>query len=188
MPVRLLHFTSAELAWECTTELNRECECISEPVSDNTFVGNLVSSQLRLQKPQDGDFLSSWYRVVEELTTRRLTYDTDRLPTLSGLVLMTAEQTRRSYAAGLCGEELAIGMVWLSRDIYHTGERFPCRRQEKYHAPSWSWASITGMITYDSRITKPSQRNYNFTCIWKGCKGFPYTVESESVWPCLCWP
>lgn len=90
MPVRLLHFTSAELAWECTTELIRKCKCISEPVSDNTFVGNLVSSQLRLQKPQDGDFLSSWYRVVEELTTRRLTYDTDRPPTLSGLVLMTA--------------------------------------------------------------------------------------------------
>jgi hypothetical protein len=138
MPVRLLHFTSAELAWECTTELTRECKCISEPVSDSTFVGNLVSSQLRLQKPQDGDFLSSWYRVVEEPTTRRLTYDADRLPTLSGLVPTTAEQTRRSYAAGLCGEEVAIGLLWLSRDIYHTGERFPCRRQEKYHAPSWS--------------------------------------------------
>lgn len=121
MPVRLLHFTSAELAWECTTELNCECKCISEPVSDNTFVGNLVSPQLRLQMPQDGDFLSSWYRVVEELTTRRLTYDTDRLPTLSRLVLMTAEQTRRSYAAGLCGGELAIGMLWLSKDITTQG-------------------------------------------------------------------
>jgi len=75
LPVSILHFTSAELAWECTTELNCECKLTPEPFSDSTYLGYLLSSQIQFPVLKDTDFLYKWYRVVEEFTTRRLTYD-----------------------------------------------------------------------------------------------------------------
>jgi hypothetical protein len=40
MPVSILHFTSAELAWERAIELRCECKVTPEPASINTFTGS----------------------------------------------------------------------------------------------------------------------------------------------------
>jgi hypothetical protein len=68
---------------------------------------------------------------------------------------MVERQTGRNYAAVLWEEEIALGMMWCTQDIRYTGEIYPCRKQSKYCAPSWSWASITGLIEYDPYVKNP---------------------------------
>lgn len=155
MPVSILHFTSAEMAWECATNLKCECKTEADPISMDAFTGSLISSRRPLSKSEEGEHLSHWYRLVEEFSQRRLTYESDRLPALSGLFSMVQKQTKRTYALGLWKEEMALGMMWRTRNTHHSGDEYPCKRQDTYCAPSWSWASVTGLIEYDRYVKNP---------------------------------
>ncbi|KAF2103351.1 HET-domain-containing protein [Rhizodiscina lignyota] len=85
--------------------------------------------------------LTYWRYVVSEYSQRKLTYDNDVLPALSGLASrMVNEQTGR-YLAGLWEHDLLRGMVWSAY-----GEEKELGSE--YLAPSWSWASTRRSIDW----------------------------------------
>jgi hypothetical protein len=66
-----------------------------------------------------------------------------------------------SFLAGLWKEELPLALLWRTKVNHHNMKTLMSRRQQKYYAPSWSWASVTGPIEY---IALPG-RNYSFELI-----------------------
>jgi hypothetical protein len=83
-----------------------------------------------------------WYDLVQGYTSRDLTFETDKLPAISGLAEKIRQVTGDEYLAGLWKNDLATSLCWGRRYfVYHT-------RPSAYLAPSWSWASTQGAVTY----------------------------------------
>ena len=84
-----------------------------------------------------------WPLLVMDFTCRDLTRDSDRLPALSGL----ADWMQRKddlYLCGLWASNLLFELLW---HVEASTQETHWRLVEPY-APSWSWASITGPVTY----------------------------------------
>jgi hypothetical protein len=77
--------------------------------------------------------LSIWYSAIELYSKRKLTYETDRLPAISGLAKIFSEYISHEYVAGLWKGDLLKGLCWKGYS--------PSARKVEYIAPSWSWAS-----------------------------------------------
>jgi hypothetical protein len=109
---------------------------------------NKPSTESIPSHPTFADFYSQmniyhrWYKMIEGFAGRELTYDTDKLPAISGLANKIQQVTGDVYMAGLWKKDIAAGLCW--------GARFneDVIRPLTYIAPSWSWASTKGNITY----------------------------------------
>jgi len=137
----IAHFATGELLCECLTA--QGCEC-----------------QGARLKPQRGDFQAlprdldsfcsgrNWETLVSIFTRRQITYDSDRLPALSGIAKLLA--TRRPpgdrYIAGLWTSEMPLALLW-ERDLGDSLMTIPNpSRPAGYYAPSWSWVSVIGSV------------------------------------------
>ncbi len=67
-----------------------------------------------------------------------LSYESDRLPALSGIASRFCGAGLRTYAAGLWREDLARGLLWYVGFDWISSSQRPLPLQ----APTWSWASI----------------------------------------------
>ena len=79
--------------------------------------------------------------MVEIYSSRLLTFEKDRLTALSSLARTLKDQNLGNYIAGLWSYNLPQGLAWISADP-------DARRPRYYRAPSWSWSSIEGAISY----------------------------------------
>jgi hypothetical protein len=69
---------------------------------------------------------------VQDFASRALTYDTDKLPALSGLAKEVARHTSYTYKAGLWEDEIYSDLLWRIEGKAQT--------PASYTAPSWTWA------------------------------------------------
>ena len=122
---RSLRFEKKEMSWDC--------QCFSLHESETDHYDGLRFS-LELLKPHStaSSPLSyhSWYGMVCIFTKRLLTYDTDKLPALSGLATEVAKFEKCTYYAGLWREDLASGMLWFR------GRAAELNNPSEYLAPS----------------------------------------------------
>jgi len=144
---RMLYFAKEEMYWVCST-LSR-CECKVRP-------GQAPSSLFRrpfrafqsLSTNSDVQFLRDlyfeWPLLVMDFTRRDLTRESDRLPALSGLADWMQRQTDDIYLCGLWAGALVFELLWYAE----TSTQETHRRLKEPYAPSWSWASIIGPVTY----------------------------------------
>jgi hypothetical protein len=160
---RTLHYTAAEMSWDCATSLQCECTCLAEEVERSSSTMQLRACKLMMQNPDkllrsQWTQKSMWPNFVELFTQRCLTYDTDRLHAMSGIAAMISSSQESCYLAGLWKGEFPLNLLWRTKADYHTSKTIVSRRQQSYYAPSWSWASVTGPVEY---IALPG-RSYNF--------------------------
>ncbi len=153
---RTVVFSSSELFWQCCKI--HECSCgnrLKHYTIKDTF-------EMFLKAPETGvvDGQQCWQHLIEDYTSRQLTFATDRLPALAGVASM-APFPVKDYLAGLWRTTLRRDLVWLnpvgrnSKRLTHPPDSFPTlagdgvnwRIPDKY-APSWSWASITGPVVF----------------------------------------
>ncbi|KAK0707767.1 heterokaryon incompatibility protein-domain-containing protein [Lasiosphaeris hirsuta] len=106
-----------------------------------------------------GKIRFSWNSVTRELSTRLLTYDTDKLPSIAGVastlsttrestlpitsegtLSTTSEGAQRQYCAGIWRDDLPIGFLF-----HRVGE---AKSPSGYLAPSWSWAALNGPVSW----------------------------------------
>ena len=69
------------------------------------------------------------------------------LPTPAELANTFAKAEKQPYVAGLWDNDMEIGLLWHTAE-WVENKRYISTRQESHVAPSWSWASITGAVTY----------------------------------------
>lgn len=93
----------------------------------------------------------NWLRAVEQYSGRHLTFETDRLPAVSGLAAAVALTIKEDYLAGIWKGDMVRGLLWLpvSTATTNSPNRIPS-------IPSWSWASYRGGIQFISLETKHS--------------------------------
>ncbi|KAK7425289.1 hypothetical protein QQZ08_008186 [Neonectria magnoliae] len=140
---RLLRFFKEEIVWSCYSLGQCECRLLpsATPMDDyRHLVPAFPFDALR----------DDWPKLVTEFTSKDLTVAKDRLPALSGIASLVSEGERVQYLAGLWLDDIAYSLMWISD---HRRAKKPIARlPTQDYAPSWSWASIDGPVTYIDRF------------------------------------
>lgn len=175
---RTVHFTSEQLCWECeelqALELIPNVELSGRSSKDS----ELGQDKGPAVTAQDYDTYQKWRRIVQKYTEcDPLTKDNDKLVAISGLANFFSQRLG-NYYAGLWEDMLPFDLLW---DLGSTGQ---IRRPEAYRAPTWSWASLDGKITWDSLLGYPNNGcdrliDFNSVDIYSktGCKYTTGQVE-----------
>ncbi|KAH7132714.1 hypothetical protein EDB81DRAFT_659823, partial [Dactylonectria macrodidyma] len=92
----------------------------------------------------------TWNYLVEDYTRLKLTHEVDRLPALSGIAVsaskvISSEHNTKSphtitYIAGIWSTHLPAALFWTCSPTSY--------RPRCYRAPTFSWASVEGAISY----------------------------------------
>lgn len=138
-------------------------------------------------------YFDYWRGIVSQFSQRQLTNSADRLPALSGLADEVQRATGSDYVAGMWKDELITCLAWTCHYVYNQdgdygdyaggipsgnfatiwGKSWPNNiRPANYVAPSWSWASVKGTVSFP---VEPYQSSSIMRNIAK--------VESFQVWP-----
>ncbi|KAF4610641.1 hypothetical protein D9613_007169 [Agrocybe pediades] len=144
LSARTVHFHANEMVWACNASQRCECkELDGTPVDGDGW----SASKDRVVKLSLNSNLKSiyglWRTIVEDVSLLELTYESDRLPSLTGLATRFAKYLPKNerYLAGLWEGDLARDLLWESGCV--TEEDGPHRkRDENGSAPSWSWACL----------------------------------------------
>ncbi|PNP50377.1 hypothetical protein THARTR1_08904 [Trichoderma harzianum] len=147
---RMLIFSDYELLWQCKEmdlrsvsarglEYLQPLESLPWTVFDNDaepFFGNLEVDKLYL-----------WKTIVQQYTDRDLTDPGDKLNAVMGITSELETLWRDINIYGLWKKWFIDLLAWHKPDI----EREKGRNLKR--APSWSWASMDGVIIYEGAIT-----------------------------------
>jgi hypothetical protein len=136
---RLLHFHYCELKWECMEKTSCECSLADGIPHDKKEHAKALTSGSNIHSLND-----RWRRMVRSYVELNLTYESDRLPALSGVAKQMLTVRKGRYLAGLWEDSLFEDLMW-----WVTESDCPqARRPKEWRAPSWSWASIEGRILH----------------------------------------
>jgi hypothetical protein len=149
---RILNFASCEISWECQKETL--CYCGTD------LFGNADTKRALIKATEIGPFMSlsrmagGWRDTVELYTRRSLSFDSDTLPALAGLASSFPKIEGNDYLAGLWRFDLHQDLLWSQSKSSIYGPRskraYP-HRSSSYCAPTWSWASLVGTVSWYDR-------------------------------------
>ena len=160
LPPWKLIFGGVKMFWKCRSGF------ASEDGIWSTHGGyrRETSDFIELRKKMGLDPMNSWetwYKLIQEYSTRQLTVASDMLPALAGAVTRFRQdfKTEGTYIAGLWKEDIARGILWgahyfhASRQKvwgYSTASKCAAltRADPAVQAPSWSWISVTGDVDF----------------------------------------
>jgi hypothetical protein len=140
------------MSWSCphTTETESECEawagCDEPPakVTDWTLVAAQNGKILDATQKEKGiQVHKDWQQIVEKYTACLLSKESDKLPAISGLAATTQQAVEDTYNAGVWKSRLPQDLLWI-----HRRSKSTFVRQSAFKAPSWSWASVEGPVTF----------------------------------------
>ncbi|KAF1849039.1 HET-domain-containing protein [Cucurbitaria berberidis CBS 394.84] len=135
LPPRTIHFGNRGAFWECRTMTANE-------FLPDGFKRQLGSGLIN-QRTRQSSFEYWWDDVVRLYSTTDLTYSQDKLPALSGIVRQIHNERGGQYLAGMWREDdIEAQLCWKATNP---------RRRPSWRAPSWSWASIDGGVSYKVR-------------------------------------
>jgi hypothetical protein len=90
-----------------------------------------------------------WYELMEDYISRLLTKGTDKLLALSGLAQSFQSQLPSSrYITGLWTDHLPYALLWRMGSLDTSSN---AQRSLSYRAPSWSFLSLDGAMSYESQ-------------------------------------
>lgn len=135
---RTLFYTPASLKWEC------RCLSVWEG-TDTNHVGHSLSAQL-----DDINHLT-WTRLVEDFTKRDITKPSDRLPAMEGVMKHIEGKTGWSPFWGLWANKIIESLGWKTEESSAIGNTLG-RMNPAYYAPTWSWASVDGPVSYVNAV------------------------------------
>ena len=137
---RTLHFGSDQLYWECAEGLISEDGYGSFDPRDTSFEYSLEHVAEELKNTTYRRFSATkWASLVRSYTALDITYSSDRLPALSGIVATLQDLTGDACYAGLWKRHFLNGLLWYA---------VQARKLDFYRAPSWSFAALDGTISY----------------------------------------
>ncbi|KAF8962319.1 heterokaryon incompatibility protein-domain-containing protein, partial [Flammula alnicola] len=142
LAARSVHLHANEMVWACNVTQRCECKELDGSPPDGDGWSATKDRIAKLGALNDKKALHGlWRTIVEDVSLLDLTYESDRLPALSGLAYRFAEYLPKNerYLAGLWEGDLARDLLWESGGSQQTAGP---TRERKMTAPSWSWASL----------------------------------------------
>ncbi|KAE8154248.1 hypothetical protein BDV25DRAFT_136172 [Aspergillus avenaceus] len=151
LPPRTLSIGAGELFWDCF-----HCENASESFPGGLNDTKLPDLQTRfpLETLRTEEFKVAWYTLVEEYTTRELTYpEQDKLFALSAVSTWFERRMNDKFIAGHLRSTFPVCLAWRRNDEAwsqksqkrKTGPEtywLETISQQRLRVPSWSWASV----------------------------------------------
>ncbi|CAG8955872.1 hypothetical protein HYFRA_00008722 [Hymenoscyphus fraxineus] len=166
MSRRTIYFHGDELMWECRQCLDCECGylkwsrtritdiCRDDPsrIPFLPIPGWKPAFVALMEESTKDSLTEQWYNLVLAYSALDITYETDRLPALSGLASSFSQRLNCAYLAGLWEHDLWRGLLWQRPEAF--GRKANCRRLEGKASsiPTWSWASIIRVGELDAPI------------------------------------
>ncbi|KAF8857250.1 hypothetical protein BDZ45DRAFT_564472, partial [Acephala macrosclerotiorum] len=138
---KILHFVSKQLYWEC--HQRDACEGVPSrslvlPETSETDIKHRHRSLLACSDFSDTMIL--WAGIVSLYSECQLTMEKDKLVALSGVAkTIRKRHLDGQYLAGSWSDDLGSQLWWSTTVRTRT-------RPQAYRAPSWSWASIDGIV------------------------------------------
>lgn len=143
---RNLHFTQNQLFWECRRGF------AGEDLVPRGY-GSLRPAYFHQMRAR-GDMeslLHAWcFWVITGYSSAKITFATDRLPAVSALAKLFADELCSPYLAGLWLEGLWYTLSW------YRDRRLETERPKDYIAPSWSWASLNAGVDWLIQLPRSS--------------------------------
>ena len=136
LATRIVHFLGTEILFECMTFQNCECGNFDE------MIGGAKTTFAQHKNCGRECSVDTWKSTVEEYTSKSITFSQDVLPALSGIVKARRNLLLGNYLAGLWEYNFAELLLW------EPAESEKSHRYSDYHAPTFSWPSITGGVCY----------------------------------------
>lgn len=166
LSTRSIHYANGIMLWECKTSKGSSLLPWGHHDPPDDFVPWPVMESIRESSKADGPLVSraSWFRIIEDYTSRFMTKDMDKLPALSGVAAnFSMSMQGDAYHAGLFRCQLPAALLWRSlesesnRSVHEASHSvrmysaFQPRRPTQYRGPSWTWAALDCAISYDSQ-------------------------------------
>lgn len=145
---RIVHFTPAELVWECKGDIC--CQC--GKMTDFMGSGNRMNSMnaafwLSVDHPSQERVRPMWRECVKTFSRRSLTVPSDRAFAITGVAeLLRGSSCADLYISGLWKDALPYDLLWRCDQSTTL-----CAQKER--KPSWSWISV------DCGINWPTARD-----------------------------
>ncbi|TRX92099.1 hypothetical protein FHL15_006966 [Xylaria flabelliformis] len=154
MSPRLLVYGTLGVYWQCLERSEPE-EQPSMGSAGRLSRGWIVRIRQALHTQDPGSLWTKddgeedrWEKIVEEYSSRKLTYPHDKLSALSPIAAAFGTPDSQ-YVSGAWAERLVRYLLWRSQNP-DSASRLP-----PTVAPSWSWASIAGNIIFNFSPNKP---------------------------------
>ncbi|KFY28394.1 hypothetical protein V493_02954 [Pseudogymnoascus sp. VKM F-4281 (FW-2241)] len=193
---RILHFGKSQLHWECRTSVWNERTdfkriCYTPRVLDNAREIITGMNKKKLEIPFGRDIAgmgagctkyTSWYDLVSDYSCRKLTFPEDKLRAVLGLAELFRGIICDRFVWGLWDKDLPAGLLWSVQATV------PIARLA---APSWSWASIDGELTFyipSTQWGRPLRGSLEITCgnISLVDSVGPYGTRQSGQFSCRC--
>ncbi|KAF5547642.1 het domain-containing protein [Fusarium napiforme] len=165
---RMLRFSNYETTWTCQQRRYEELEQESQQLMGWYTITEIAKPL----EPYQGDH--KWYDMIRDYSGRKLSYDSDRLPALSGLASFVARSRGAQYCAGMSWEDIGYVLSWCA----FNGEMHPSR---EYVAPSWSWASVFASFTFPDRRFVP-MAEVKYLDVYLELKGHDFFGQLVGGW------
>ena len=142
---RILHFGKTQLSWECR-ELHASESFPSGAPHHESWPNLTAYLQSWGAREIDDDKINplsiAWYKVVNLYSASNLSVSSDKLVAISGVAKVFGNAFNDDYCAGLWKSNIIHNLAWkiLSSDGV---------RPSSYRAPSWSWASVDGLVQFE---------------------------------------
>ncbi|KAK4119783.1 HET-domain-containing protein [Parathielavia appendiculata] len=135
LSARTIFFTQSALKFEC--HAHSIWEGFGEGVTGPSW-----SAQL------DNVTYKTWMNLVEEYTQRDITRPADRLPAMAATMRRIAKARGWSPLYGMWASAPIDSLGWHAKEWDGPGFRHLCRVHPGFYAPTWSWASVEGPVSY----------------------------------------
>ncbi|KAK3333074.1 heterokaryon incompatibility protein-domain-containing protein [Cercophora scortea] len=152
---RVLHFGKRQLAWECFDKDAAEIY----PAGLPQHLTKLPGARFKCLDPNVFHELKTrvgitdagetptayllWSRLVDVYSECALTFPKDKLIACAGLAKRMAPILQDEYIAGMWRRYLEGELLWIVPGAQVPGSS---SRPKEYRAPTWSWASVDGLI------------------------------------------
>lgn len=127
---RIIYFMREKIYWSCFSTT------LEEEGGDPTVAtrSSLFSTSARTASER-------WQTILSEYVKCRVTLDSDRLVAIGGISRALETCTSLRVYAGIPDDKSAESLLWYTK--YKPLETF-----SEFHAPSWSWASLNGIVSF----------------------------------------
>lgn len=153
LSTRLLLFGATKMHFRCGTHQWSEGDGKLSRLDSSLISLHHRETGIKQGKYPASSLYEDWNMLVDDYSLRETTYETDRLPAISGLARLVGETLGDRYLAGLWKGDISNGLAWFSTpDSYSLQNHLESIRAREYLAPSWSWASYEGAGVYTESL------------------------------------
>ncbi|KAH8667437.1 heterokaryon incompatibility protein-domain-containing protein [Tricladium varicosporioides] len=175
LAARRLIFGRTELLWSCQTD-------VLKPIAESPTIYYNFGSKLppsvydpsKSTQFTDLERSQLWNNIVDDCTDRAMTVADDRLPAMTGVASELAKLWQDTNIIGLWKKNFVCELAW------RAGRQPEFRFDGRRRAPTWSWVSTNGPVTF-TEISEPHSVLKNVRLQTFSANGVCDSVENNEV-------